>query len=125
LGQFLDDFANQIRPRWRGVVSGRLAARRQYTIGLKRLAILQDNLHGLRTVTVWAVERKVPYSASGQMRLEELTGGTPYGATTISGPDNKRQPSANEVELATFQGKHVAEVPSRQRLSLEAVKTLG
>lgn len=52
----------------------------------------------------------LPYSAAGQMRIDEITGGSPYGASTIAGGDGKRQPSANELELARFQGKHVAEI---------------
>jgi NAD(P)H dehydrogenase (quinone) len=52
----------------------------------------------------------LPYTAAGQMRLDEITGGSPYGATTIAGGKGERQPSANELELARFQGRHVAEV---------------
>jgi NAD(P)H dehydrogenase (quinone) len=52
----------------------------------------------------------LPYSAQGQMRLDEITGGSPYGATTIAGGKGERQPSANELELARFQGRHVAEI---------------
>lgn len=52
----------------------------------------------------------LPYSAQGQTRIDEITGGSPYGATTIAGGDGKRQPSANELELARFQGRHVAEI---------------
>ncbi len=42
-----------------------------------------------------------------------MTGGTPYGATTLAGPDGSRQPSANELEGARFQGRHVAEIAAR------------
>jgi NAD(P)H dehydrogenase (quinone) len=52
----------------------------------------------------------LPYSAQGLVRLDEITGGTPYGATTIAGGKGERQPSDNELELARFQGRHVAEV---------------
>ena len=52
----------------------------------------------------------LPYSAQGLLRLDEVTGGTPYGATTIAGAKGERQPSANELELARFQGRHVAEI---------------
>jgi NAD(P)H dehydrogenase (quinone) len=51
----------------------------------------------------------LPYSAQGLMRLDEITGGTPYGATTIAGGKGERQPSDNELELARVQGRHVAE----------------
>jgi len=52
----------------------------------------------------------LPYSAQGQMRIDEITGGSPYGATTIAGGKGQRQPSANELELARLQGRHVAEI---------------
>ena len=52
----------------------------------------------------------LPYTFKGQLRLDEVTGGTPYGATTIAAPDRSRQPSANELAGARFQGKHIAEV---------------
>lgn len=55
----------------------------------------------------------LPYSWQGQMRLDEITGGTPYGASTIAGGDGSRQPSANELDGARFQGKHVAEVAAK------------
>lgn len=55
----------------------------------------------------------LPYSAQAQMRLDEITGGTPYGATTLAGGDGSRQPSANELDLAQFQGRHVAEITAR------------
>jgi NAD(P)H dehydrogenase (quinone) len=55
----------------------------------------------------------LPYSAAGQMRLDEITGGSPYGATTIAGGKGERQPSENELELARFQGRHVAEVTKK------------
>lgn len=63
----------------------------------------------------------LPYAAQGQMRLDELTGGSPHGVSTIAGPDGSRQVSANELELARFQGRHVAEVAAKQRLPAEAV----
>ncbi|MGH8274193.1 MAG: NAD(P)H:quinone oxidoreductase [Gammaproteobacteria bacterium] len=49
----------------------------------------------------------VPYSESRQMTVEEITGGSPYGASTIAGGD--RRPSENELAIARFQGQHVAE----------------
>jgi NAD(P)H dehydrogenase (quinone) len=66
----------------------------------------------------------LPYAAKGQMRLDEITGGSPYGATTIAGGDGKRRPSENELELARFQGRHVTEVAIRQRISLDAARAL-
>ena len=55
----------------------------------------------------------LPYSAQGQMRMDEITGGSPYGATTMAGGDGSRQPSENELELARFQGRHVAEIAGK------------
>ena len=50
----------------------------------------------------------VPYAAAGLTNMQEITGGTPYGATTLAGADGSRQPSENELEIARFQGQHVA-----------------
>ena len=50
----------------------------------------------------------LPYTFQGQMRIDEVSGGSPYGATTIAGGDGSRLPSENELEAARFQGKHVA-----------------
>jgi NAD(P)H dehydrogenase (quinone) len=55
----------------------------------------------------------LPYAFSGQMRIDEITGGSPYGASTIAGGDGKRMPSANELAAARFQGKHVAEIAAK------------
>ena len=57
----------------------------------------------------------VPYSCADQMRTDEITGGSPYGSSTIAGGDGKRQPSPNELGIARFQGKHVAQI-ARQLL---------
>jgi len=55
----------------------------------------------------------VPYSEKRQMAMDEITGGSPYGASTIAGPDRSRVPSENELEIARFQGRHVATIASR------------
>jgi NAD(P)H dehydrogenase (quinone) len=55
----------------------------------------------------------LPYSFAGQTRMDEVTGGSPYGATTLAGGDGSRQPSANELDGARFQGRHVAEIAAR------------
>ncbi len=54
----------------------------------------------------------LPYSWAGNAQMAEISGGTPYGASTLAG-DGSRQPSANELEGARFQGRHVAEITSR------------
>lgn len=55
----------------------------------------------------------LPYVFGGLTRMDQITGGTPYGATTIASGDNSRQPSENELEGARFQGRHVAEIATR------------
>lgn len=55
----------------------------------------------------------VPYSERRQMAINEITGGSPYGASTIAGPDGSRIPSENELEIARFQERHVATIASR------------
>jgi NAD(P)H dehydrogenase (quinone) len=52
----------------------------------------------------------VPYSAKGLMEMREVSGGTPYGATTLANADNSREPSENELQVAKFQGEHVAKI---------------
>jgi NAD(P)H dehydrogenase (quinone) len=55
----------------------------------------------------------LPYAFQGQMRIDEITGGSPYGASTIAGGDGSRMPSENELEAARFQGKHVANIAAK------------
>lgn len=55
----------------------------------------------------------LPYSFQGQMKLDEVTGGAPYGATTIAGGDGSRQPSENELAGARFLGQHVADITKK------------
>ncbi len=53
------------------------------------------------------------YGFAAQMRLDEITGGAPYGATTIAGADGSRQPSASELDGARYQGRRIAEVAGK------------
>jgi NAD(P)H dehydrogenase (quinone) len=55
----------------------------------------------------------LPYSFEGQTRMDEVTGGSPYGASTIAGGDGSRMPSENELAGARFQGKHVAAIAAK------------
>lgn len=55
----------------------------------------------------------LPYAFQGQMRTDELTGGSPYGASTIAGGRGERMPSENELAGARFQGKHVAAIAKK------------
>lgn len=55
----------------------------------------------------------LPYAWAGQQRMDEITGGSPYGATTITGGDGSRMPSENELEGARWQGRYVAETAKK------------
>jgi NAD(P)H dehydrogenase (quinone) len=55
----------------------------------------------------------VPYSCRELMTMSEVSGGSPYGASTLAGSDGKRMPSANELAIARFQGRHTAEIAKR------------
>jgi NAD(P)H dehydrogenase (quinone) len=58
----------------------------------------------------------VPYSETGLSNMDNIEGGTPYGASTITGGDGKRMPSPLELAIASFQGKHVAEISRALKL---------
>src|SRR3712207_6111670 len=76
--------------------------------------------HGGQETTLMAIHTNLlhfgmiqvglPYSFAGQMLLDEVTGGSPYGISTIAGGDGSRQPRQKELEGARFQGRHVAEI---------------
>jgi NAD(P)H dehydrogenase (quinone) len=55
----------------------------------------------------------LPYAFQGQMRIDEVSGGSPYGASTIAGGRGERQPSENELDGARFLGKHTATIASK------------
>lgn len=55
----------------------------------------------------------VPYSSKELLTLDEMSGGTPYGASTIAGPTGQRLPSANELAIARAQGRHGTDVAAR------------
>ena len=55
----------------------------------------------------------LPYSFAGNTIMTEISGGTPYGASTLAAGDGSRQPSANELDGARFQGKHTAEIAKK------------
>jgi NAD(P)H dehydrogenase (quinone) len=55
----------------------------------------------------------LPYNFQGQTRTDEITGGSPYGASTITGGDGSRQPSQNELDAARYQGRRVAEISGK------------
>lgn len=55
----------------------------------------------------------VPYSEQALLNMNEITGGTPYGASTLAGADGSRKPTENELKIARFQGKHVATIAKK------------
>jgi NAD(P)H dehydrogenase (quinone) len=55
----------------------------------------------------------LPYSCQAQMGVDEIKGGSPYGASTIAGADGSRQPSEQELGMARFQGEHVAKIAAK------------
>ena len=55
----------------------------------------------------------LPYTFKGQMKDDEITGGSPYGASTIAGAKGERLPSDNELAAARYQGRHVAEIAAK------------
>ncbi|MFT3849868.1 MAG: NAD(P)H:quinone oxidoreductase [Propionivibrio sp.] len=79
--------------------------------------------HGGQEVTLFSVITNLlhfgmvivglPYSFQGQMTLDEIVGGSPYGATTIAGGQGQRQPSATELDGARYQGKLIAETANK------------
>lgn len=79
--------------------------------------------HGGQEVTLFSIITNLmhfgmvivglPYSFAGQMTLDEIVGGSPYGATTIAGGKGERQPSAIELDGARFQGRTVAETANK------------
>jgi NAD(P)H dehydrogenase (quinone) len=59
----------------------------------------------------------VPYACANLMNMNEITGGSPYGASTMAGPKGDRQPTENELTIASYQGKHVAEIVGKLKKS--------
>ena len=55
----------------------------------------------------------LPYAFQGQMRIDEITGGSPYGTSTIAGGKGERMASENELAAARFQGRHVAQIAKK------------
>ena len=59
------------------------------------------------------IEVGLPYAFQGQLKLDEVTGGTPYGASTLAGADGSRAVSANELDGARYLGRHVAGIAAK------------
>lgn len=107
-------FWDQTGPMWAkgalvGKVGGAFASTATQHGGQETtlMGLIQTLLHhGLVVVGL-------PYAWQGQMTLDEISGGSPYGATTITGGDGSRQPSENELAGARWQGAHTAEVAKK------------
>lgn len=110
MGSQMANFLDQCGGLWaRGALNGKVGAAFTSTA----------TQHGGQETTLFSILTNLlhfgmvcvglPYSFQGQTRLDEVTGGAPYGATTIAGGDGARQPSANELDGARFQGRLVAE----------------
>ncbi|MDB5738421.1 MAG: NAD(P)H:quinone oxidoreductase [Sphingomonas bacterium] len=107
-------FLDQAGGLWmRGALNGKVGAAFASTASqhggqeTTLFSVITNLLHlGLRIVGL-------PYSFQGQLKLDEVTGGSPYGATTIAAGDGSRQPSENELAGARFQGKLVAETATK------------
>jgi NAD(P)H dehydrogenase (quinone) len=107
-------FLDQAGPLWaRGALNGKVGGAFASTA----------TQHGGQETTLFSIITNLlhlglipvglPYSFQGQMTLTEITGGSPYGATTIAGSDGSRQPSENELAGARFQGKLIAETAAK------------
>jgi NAD(P)H dehydrogenase (quinone) len=107
-------FLDQAGPLWaKGVLNGKVGSAFTSTA----------TQHGGQETTLFSMITNMlhfgfvivglPYSFAGQMRLDEITGGSPYGATTIAGGDGSRQPSVNELEGARRQGELVAKTAAK------------
>ena len=107
-------FLDQAGPLWQsGVLNGKVGAAFSSTA----------TQHGGQETTLFSIITNLlhfgfvvvglPYSFQGQMKLDEVVGGSPYGATTIAGGDGSRQPSETELAGARFQGDLVAKTAAK------------
>lgn len=114
MGSQMASFLDQAGGLWaRGALNGKVGGAFTSTATqhggqeVTLFSILTNLMHfGMITVGL-------PYSYQGQMTLDEIVGGSPYGATTIAGGDGSRQPSENELAGAHFQGRHIAEIANK------------
>jgi len=108
------NFLDQTGPLWmRGALNGKVGGAFASTA----------TQHGGQETTLFSIITNLlhlglipvglPYSFQGQMKLDEVTGGSPYGATTIAASDGSRQPTENELAGARFQGRHIAEIAAK------------
>lgn len=104
-------FLDQTGPLWaRGALVGKVGG--AFTASATQHGGQETTLTSLHTTLMHhgMVVVGLPYSFQGQMRIDEVVGGSPYGASTITGGDGSRMPSETELEGARFQGRHIAEI---------------
>jgi NAD(P)H dehydrogenase (quinone) len=107
-------FLDQTGGLWaRGALNGKLGA--AFTSTASQHGGQETTLMGIITnmLHLGMMVVGLPYSFPGLVRLDEVSGGTPYGATTIAAGDGSRRPSENELAGARFQGRHVAEIATK------------
>ncbi|MFW2828641.1 NAD(P)H:quinone oxidoreductase [Sphingomonas sp. ID0503] len=107
-------FLDQAGGLWaRGALNGKVGAAFTSTASqhggqeVTLFSIITNLLHFGMTIV------GLPYSFQGQLKLDQVTGGSPYGATTIAAGDGSRQPSANELDGARHQGELVAKTAAK------------
>jgi NAD(P)H dehydrogenase (quinone) len=108
------NFLDQTGPLWfRGALNGKVGS--AFTSTASQHGGHETTLFSMVTnlLHLGLIYVGLPYSFQGQMTLDEVTGGSPYGAGTLAGGDGSRQPSENELAGARFQGRHVAEVTQK------------
>ena len=108
------NFLDQTGPLWaRGALVGKVGSAFSSTATqhggqeTTLIGLIQTLLHHGMVVA------GLPYAWEGQSRIDEITGGAPYGATTITGSDGSRMPSDNELDGARWQGRYVAETAKK------------
>ncbi len=104
-------FLDQTGPLWaRGALVGKVGG--AFTASATQHGGQETTLTSLHTTFMHhgMVVVGLPYSFQGQMRIDEVVGGSPYGASTITGGDGSRMPSETDLEGARFQGRHIAEI---------------
>ncbi|TWB23277.1 NAD(P)H dehydrogenase (quinone) [Nitrospirillum amazonense] len=109
------NFLDQTGPLWaQGALVGKVGA--AFTSTASQHGGQETTLTSIHTTLLHhgMVICGVPYSEPGMTVMDEVTGGTPYGASTIAGPKGERQPSANELAIARAQGRFVAGVAAKQ-----------
>jgi len=108
------NFLDQTGPLWaKGALVGKLGGAFTSTA----------SQHGGQEMTITSIHTTMlhhgmiivglPYSFAGNSEMGEISGGTPYGASTLAGTDGSRQPSENELEIARYQGSHVAKIAAK------------